>query len=459
MRFASPLLLALAVLPAAESTVINAAKTITVSGTPATVSVVRFWQSADGGKSWSLAQQASVAPEAKALPTWSFAPGKDGDYLVFTSVTGRDGKAEADPKPGEVPARALAVTFDATPPAIATFTATLQDADPVATSVPIAVTWKVTDEHLATTDIELSRDAGTTWSQAQTGGASGTVILTVPQDGTAASVRLTAGDAAGNRATSPVIVVPIPVALKPEEALAKAVAALPDLATVTPPVAPVAPATTAPISTPSADAPVVVVPEGSPLTGAPLLATPAPTTPAGTVGEKPAVIAAEPVPPISTTPRPVNRPTGTKYLSGGAADLALEEARATTDLDAALPKFLRLLDSSVAESARDDLLTALEKANDPATVDAVVDLLTPELKDDATRIRHGEALLRIGRFSDAQETVAKVRRGSRFLRPALLVTAKALQGQGKTAHFTKLVENLAAGNDAVAAEAKLLRGK
>ena len=455
MRFWSPLLLALAALPAAETTVINAAKTITVSGTPATVSVVRFWQSADAGKSWSLAQQASVAPEAKSLPSWSFAPGKDGEYLIVTSVTGRDGKAEADPKPGEIPARALAVGFDATPPAIAGLTATLQSSDPSAPSATITVAWKVADEHLATTDIELSRDAGATWSQAQTGGATGAVTLTVPRDGTPVSVRINATDAAGNRATSPVQVVQVPAALKPEEALAKAVAALPALATVAPVVTAPAPAGTA--ATP--DAPVVVVPEGSPLTGAPILATPAPTTPAGTVAEKPAEKAGETPAPVSTTPRDVTRPSGTKFLSGAAADEILAQARIAADVDAALPLYLRLLDSSLAEISRDELLAALEKANDPATVVAVVDGLSPELKDDATRLRHGEALLRLGRFADAQDTVAKVRRGSPQLRKALLVTAKALQGQGKTAHFTRLVEKLAAGDDEVAAEATRLRGK
>ena len=460
MRSWSPLLLAIAAaLPAADTTVINAAKTISVSGTPATVSVVRFWQSADGGKSWSLAQQASVQPEAKDLPTWSFAPGRDGDYLVLTSITGRDGKAEADPRPGEVPARALAVSFDATPPAITTITATLTGDDAASPTAPIQVAWKVTDEHLATSDIEISRDAGATWTQAQTGGATGSATLTVPRDGTAVSIRLTALDAAGNRAVSPVQVVNVPAALKPEEVLAKAVAALPALTTVAP--APT-PAATATAGAPAPEAPAVVVPEGSNLAGAPLLKDPAPAPPAGTTAESPAASAPAPAvapAPVSATPRAVSRPNGTRYLSGGAAEQALADARAAADVDAALPLYLRLLDSSVAETARDEVLDALVKANDPATVVAVVDLLSPELKDDATRIRQGNALVALGRFADAQDAVFKVRRSSESLRPALLITAKALIGQGKQAQATRILEKLATGDDATAAEAKLLRGK
>ena len=149
-------------------------------------------------------------------------------------------------------------------------------------------------------------------------------------------------------------------------------------------------------------------------------------------------------------------------MASPGADNQLTAARTLRDggdIDSALSIYLRLHDSSVAKTAVAEELVMLAKAGDAAAVVAIADALAPELRTDAARLEHGKALLAVGRAIDADAQLLRVRKGADEAREALLYIGKSAAIQGKTAVATKIYEKLAIGDDAVAAEAKLLRGK
>ena len=399
--------------------------------------------------------------------------------------------AAMKPTPPPTPADNLA-------PTISSLTAVLDPALPLtATGAAIAVTWAAEDPGFAEAIIELSTDGGATYTPVKTVADHGTASQPVVRTSGPSTVfvRLVAKDKAGNRATSPAVAVEIPGSVDPAKALENAVGALPALAAVAPPIqikpspAPGPSSASTTTAAPQPEAEPVVVPEGSVLAGAPLLQEPAPKTPEGTVAEPapgslpvvispradplgktasgkasaaPAVIQAPSIPKSKRpTARTLAKPTG-GFLHGEPAQKALAEARASagnTDLDDAVNQYVRLIDSDQAATAVNEVLDLLAKDEDFATIIALADTLPPELKSDAVRLHLGNAQLALGQPDEAETAVSRIRKGSPLSRQALLVIAKARFSRGKIADYSRLIERLATGDDAVAEEAKGLRGK
>jgi hypothetical protein len=439
--------------PVIKPTVVNGEQSIAIdAGDLKQVAKARFYVSNDQGKTWTLAQETAVDPANPQVPHFNFKPAADGSYYIVTATVYRDGRAEAEPKANSIPAKAMLLVVDATPPVVSTLDATPETiTDPNATTVSILVTWAIADANFASATLETSSDGGATFTTAQTIPATGSTKLALPsktKDGTV-QLRIVAKDVAGNQAPSLAKSVTLPQPPDPEKALAAAVGSLPTLADVQP-----APE---PLLKPEDTKAVDAAGQTTPGTAAP--GTAAPGTPAS--ADK-----AAPVTPVATAPttttRTVTVPANTSFLSSPGADNQLTAARALRDdgnVDGALSLYLRLHDSTVSKTAVAEELAMLAKAGDAAAVVAIGDALPPELRTDAARLEHGKALLALGRASDADAQLMRVRKGSEEARMALLYLGKSAAAQGKTAVATKIYERLATGDDAVATEAKLLRGK
>lgn len=420
----------------------------------AQVAKARFFVSADQGKTWTLAQETPVDPANPKPPVFAFRPATDGAYYIVTGTVAKNGTAEAAPAAGSIPGKALLLVVDSTPPVVSTLDAVAEPVtDPRATSALVNITWAITDANFASASLELSVDGGASFTPTQAIAATGSAKLTVAltKDHTA-QIRIVAKDAAGNQAPSLAKTIALPVPPDPEKALDAAVKSLPTLADVQPP--------------PDVVKPVEVVATPGEAKAADGAATPAAT------GEKPADGAsaepakAAPPTPVATAPttttRAVSAPAGGAFLAGAAAETELDKARDLRDglnTDEAHAIYLRLQDSSVAKTAAAEDVVMLGAAGDHAAVAGVVDGLRPELRTDTVRLQHGKSLLALGRPGDAEQTLVKVRKGSEEAREALLNLGKAAFAQGKIAISTRIYEKLATGDDAVAAEAKLLRGK
>jgi hypothetical protein len=417
------------------------------------VAKARFYLSRDEGQTWTLAQETVVDAAAPKAPVFAFKPQGDGSYYIVTATVYRDGRSEAEPAPKSIPGKALLLVVDTTPPVISTLEATAQPiTDPAATSAVIDVTWAITEAHFASATLDVSLDGGASFTPNQTIAASGTAHLTLdrPKDNTV-QLRITAKDAAGNQAASLAKVITLPLPPDPEKALATAVSKLPTLADVQPPpdVPAVAATTAASATTPA--------PTGAGT--APAATTTA--TPDVTPAAAPAPVASGPVA-SSTTDRAVLPPSGTTFLTGEKAESALDEARKLAeakDVDGAHTLYLRLQDSAVAKQAVAEDLALLRTAGDAAAVVGVAEALRTELHTDPVRLEQGKAQLAMGRPVEAEQVLRTVRKDSDEAREALLYIGKAAFAQGKIAISTKIYEKLAAGDDAIAVEAKLLRGK
>ena len=416
------------------------------------VAKARFFVSADQGRTWTLAQETPVDPANPKPPVFAFRPTADGAYYIVTGTVAKNGTAEAAPAAGSIPGKALLLVVDSTPPVVSTLDAVAEPVtDPRATSATVNITWAITDANFASASLELSVDGGASFTPTQAIAATGSAKLTVAltKDHTA-QLRIVAKDAAGNQAPSLAKTIALPVPPDPEKALDAAVKSLPTLADVQPPPDVVKPveAAAVPGEAKAADGAAPAA-SGKPVDGA--SAEPAKATP-------PAPVATAP----TTTTRATSAPTGGAFLSGAAADAELDKARDLRDAlntDEAHAIYLRLQDSSVAKTAAAEDVVMLGAAGDHAAVAGIVDNLRPELRTDTVRLQHGKSLLALGRPADAEQTLLKVRKGSDEAREALLNLGKAAFAQGKNAISTRIYEKLATGNDAVAAEAKLLRGK
>jgi len=435
------------------------------------VAKARFFVSRDQGKTWTLAQEIAVDAANPQIPQFAFKPQGDGSYYVVTATVYRDGRAEADPKADSIPAKALLLIVDATPPVVSALEVSSEPVtDPNASTATVNVTWTITDANFANATLETSTDGGASFSTAQAVPATGSTKLTLPiktKDGTA-QVRIVAKDLAGNQAPSLAKSITLPQAPDPEKALVVAVGSLPTLADVQPAPDPIikpedvkavdgkaADGKTADVKTADGKSTVSKATENTaPVAGT----TPSTgTTPATTSGDIKSVAIAQ-----TTTTRTVTVPANTSFLSSPGADNQLTAARALRDggdVDSALTIYLRLHDSTVAKTAVAEELVMLAKAGDAAAVVAIADSLPPELRTDAVRLEHGKALLAVGRATDADAQLLRVRKNADEAREALLYIGKSAAAQGKNAVATKIYERLASGDDAVAAEAKLLRGK
>ena len=417
----------------------------------------RFFISRDGGATWTLAQETAVDPTKPVTPVFAFKPQGDGNYYIVTATVSKNGSAEAAPAPGSVPGKALLLVVDATPPVVATLEAVPEPVtDPNATAVTVNVTWAITDANFQSATLELSIDGGASFVAAQAIAASGTVKLTVPRTrDNSAQLRIIAKDAAGNQAPSLAKTIALPVPPDPEKALDAAVKGLPTLADVqpVPDAAPVIAASTA----------AAIVTSAKPATSAATSTSAPAAASTSATATPPAPLITETQPTVSTTTdRTITPPAKTTFLTGQAAEDQLGHARDlrdAKDIDGAHAVYLRLQDSTVAKIAVAEDLSMLASVGDHAAVATIAESLRPELRTDAVRLLHGKALLLLGKPAEAEKTLLGVRKGSDESREALLFIGKASFAQGKTAIATKIYEKLATGSDAIAEEAKLLRGK
>ena len=430
------------------------------------VAKARFFVSRDQGKSWALAQEIAVNAANPQVPQFAFKPQGDGSYYIVTATVYRDGRSEAEPKADSIPAKALLLVVDATPPVVSALEASAEPVtDPNATTVTVKATWTISDANFSSATLETSTDGGASFSSAQAIPATGSTKLTLPiktKDGTA-QLRIVAKDSAGNQAPSLAKSITLPQPPDPERALVVAVGSLPTLAEVQPaPDSVIKPEDGKPVDGRPVDGRPA---DGRPADGKPADGTIPGAVSAGASGSTLATASAEAKPVATastTTTRNVTVPSNTSFLSSPGADNQLTAARALRDggdVDSALTIYLRLHDSTVAKTAVAEELAMLAKAGDAAAVVAIADGLPPELRTDAARLEHGKALLAVGRATDADAQLLRVRKNSDQAREALLFIGKSAAAQGKTAVATKIYERLASGDDAVAAEAKLLRGK
>ena len=416
------------------------------------VAKARFFVSQDQGKTWTLAQEITVDPANPQMPKFAFKPQSDGAYYIVTAIVHRDGTTEPEPKANSIPAKALLLVVDASAPVVSMLEAVAEPVtDPAATSAVVDVNWVITDANFASATLEISTDGGATFVSAQAIAATGSTKLTAARNGKdgALLIRILAKDAAGNQAPSLAKTVILPQPPDPEKALVVAVSSLPTLAEVQP--LPDAPAKPADAAAPAAGTAAA----GTAAAGTSTAATPATGAPA-----------AAPAAPVATAPTTTKRtltpPANTTFLAAAAAAPILDEARSLRDagdVDGALSRYLRLHDSAVAPTAVDEELAMLSTAGDQAAVAGIAGDLPPELRGDAVRLAQGKALLALGRPADAETTLLRVRAGSDEAREATLTLGKAYLALGKTAASTRIFEKLAKGDDAVAQEAKLLRGK
>lgn len=469
--------------PAREYTT-QPTRTITASqGDAKQTAKVALFVTDDGGRSWRKDQELPVAEGAAAMPAFTFTAPKDGAFGLWTVATSRDGRAEPEPVAGAAPKLELVV--DRAAPALSRLEATLGGvADGQAT---LALSWQVSDPNLASDPVavEVSTDLGKSFAVRHTGKAEGTTALTVPAEAAEIQVRIVARDLAGNVLTSAAKPVALPVVAKPanpEAALAAAVAALPapaelgvagrsgapivsagesPLASATPAAAPAAqsagtaaPASSTASATPTAGMEPEVVANRDVETrynreaGAPT------EQPRGRAGSSDAVAAPAQQ---STGPRATVVDPSIAFLTGGAAAAALEDARKAEqdgDVDGALGQYLRLHRSSVAKAALEDELSLLRRIGDHNTIVAIVDQLQPELRTDAARLHAARASLRLGNPEAAAGWAAKVRASAPEAREALFVLGKALRSLGRNAEARRVFDQLAAGNDEIAAQAR-----
>ena len=451
--------------PVIKPTIVSGEQSIKIdAGDLKQVAKARFFVSRDQGKSWTLAQEIAVDAANPQVPQFAFKPQGDGSYYIVTATVYRDGRSEAEPKADSIPAKALLLVVDATPPVVSALEATAEPVtDPNASTVTVNATWTISDANFSSATLETSADGGASFSSAQAIPATGSTKLTLPiktKDGTA-QLRIVAKDSAGNQAPSLAKSITLPQPPDPEKALVVAVGSLPTLAEVQPAPEPVI----KPEDIKAADGNTPGTGTSAPAGTAPATGVTAVTGATSATGTMSAPASAETKPVATTsttTTRNVTVPSNTSFLSSPGADNQLTAARALRDggdVDSALTIYLRLHDSTVAKTAVAEELAMLAKAGDAAAVVAIADALPPELRTDAARLEHGKALLEVGRAPDADAQLLRVRKNSDQAREALLFIGKSAAAQGKTAVATKIYERLASGDDAVATEAKLLRGK
>lgn len=501
LRVASTTLLALAALAAAETAAPPKApareyttqptRTIALAETNAAqIASVALYVTDDGGRTWRKDQELPVSEGATALPTFTFAAPRDGAFGLWTVATRRDGSAEAAPVAGAAPKLELVV--DRAAPALDLLDATLGGVS--GGQATLALSWKIADPNLAAepVSIELSTDQGRTFAARHSGAATGTTALNVPVDAATVElqVRVIARDLAGNVLTSAARAVPLPVEARPadpEAALAAAVAALPapaELGVAGRSGSPIVSAGTSPLAAPEADAATPAKPTDAATPAKPAdAAAPAPVDgevvadrdvearyaqQAGSPVEAPrgrrADVAPEDTAPAKPAGPPANRPAvtdpGAAFLVGAAASAALQRARQADtagDVETAHLQYLRLHRSSVAKTALAEQLALLRRIGDHATTLALVGQLPPELRTDAARLAAARASLALGDAATAVAWAAKVRAAAGEAREALLVLGQALSALDRKPEARRIFEQLASGDDEVAAQARALR--
>ncbi len=433
---------------------------------PAVVSAASLFVSADQGATWTRAAEVAVTATGPAPVFRWTAPG-DGAYAFVTPLRFNPGAGtdQPEPVPGQLPAHALQVIVDTTPPTVAIQDARWQGG-------AIALRWTATDAHLSgePVTLELSTDGGRSFAVVRALPASGETTVAAAAAPGQALVRLTARDRAGLVAVTPATPVEAEVVRDPVALLQKAVASLP---------APVVPGqeTTAA----AAAAPVVAV-ATSPAKGD----TAAPARPAGdepaaapieTVGrdhnvedrfaraaygrsDETAGKAAQGDAPAPALPSTSD--AGDRFLTGEAALALLAEARRAAsagDAAGAVGRYLRLEASEVAPLAVREEFALRRQLGDWDGLAARSRALPLHLQVDDARIDGAMGLLRSGAAAEALRTVARVPKGSPRAREAALVLGDALAATGDRGKAVRLWSSLTDGDDAVAGEARSRLGK
>jgi hypothetical protein len=484
LRSVSATLLTLAALAAGEPQVSSqptVAIGLTNAGEPGQIASAKLFVTRDGGTTWALAQEVPVAVGATALPTFNWSAPADGTYGFKTAAVKRSGGSEADPGPGVQPDSVLII--DRAAPTLDLLTASLgQVADGKAN---LAVSWKIADPNLGPqpVSIEVSTDQGKSFAATQTGAADGTTALNVPvaNDAREVQVRLIARDLAGNVLTSPAKAVALPEKpVDPEAALAAAVSRLPkpdELGTAratpmltagTSPLAETEPAAVAPVApvastAPTPQAPAATADPASPevVSGRDVEAAYAAEAQRGTA-QPPArgrQLAPTPTPdaPAPATDRGTSAPDSAPFLLGADAERTMAEAmkaEADGDVEGALAGYLRLHRSEVAKEAVAAELALLKRLGDHATAAGIVAALPPELRTDLAKLAGAKANLALGRPEAAAQLAARVRAKAPEAREALLVLGLAVKAQGRADEAKRIFQQLASGNDEVAARAR-----
>jgi hypothetical protein len=446
------------------------------------VARVRFFMSADQGKTWTLLKEITVAPDAKVPPRLEFRPQSDGSYLVATCAVYKKGNPEPDPKPGAIPANALPLTVDTFKPTVGTLTAALEKAE--AEKAVIAVAWAASDAHFGDqpVSIDASSDGGATWplSFPEPAQGSAKVTVTVARGTHSVLIRASAKDLAGNVGVSDAQTVVLPPPPDPELELKKAVSSLPAVAEVDA----AKPKTAAPSSeerqiaaatepakqpavdvtpaTSSADPskPDIIAPHAAedaladPADGGEIVAsgfeqTEIPAKP-GSTGAK-----AAPVPEEEPAPQPTDAKA--PFLPNPAAEVVLQRARDQAkagDTKAALATYHRLHDSGQAVTAIAEELDLLGQLGRQRAIVDTVQSLPPEYIGDAARLSQCRALVALGEHQEALRALSRVHAGAPQAREAMWLIAKCFQALGRDAEAKRVLATLAKGDDEWAQRAK-----
>ena len=133
----------------------------------------------------------------------------------------------------------------------------------------------------------------------------------------------------------------------------------------------------------------------------------------------------------------------------GLARIAASAGR----VDDALDFYERLFASAQARTAAAEELQLLTREKRPLDLLIVTDALPRELLSDAVRLEHGRALLSLGHPDLALATLNRVGSRAAEAREALLLMAHAYRALGQPNEARKVLEFLARGADATAAQA------
>jgi hypothetical protein len=452
-----------------------------------TVARVRFFMSADQGKTWTLLKEIAVAPDAKVPPRLEFRPQSDGSYLVATCAVYKKGNPEPDPKPGAIPANALPLTVDTFKPTVGTLTAALEKAE--AEKALVSVAWAASDAHLGDqpVTIDASSDGGATWPLSFPEPAQGSAKITVSiARGThSVLIRASAKDLAGNVGVSDAQTVVLPPPPDPELELKKAVSSLPTVAEVEPKAktdatgsdqhqidAATEPAkqpasAEIPPATASADPskPDIIAPhaaedaladpaDGGEIVGSGFEQVEVPTKSGNErFSSKQGAKATE-----ATDEEPATEPAAAApFLPNPAAEVVLQRARDQAkagDTKGALATYRRLHSSGQAVTAIAEELALLGQLGQQRTIVDTVDSLPPEYIGDAARLSQSRALVALGEHQAALKALSRIHSGAPEAREAMWLIARCFQSLGREGEAKRVLTTLAKGDDEWAQRAK-----
>jgi hypothetical protein len=440
--------------------------TLATGAAPAEIASAGLFLTTDEGQHWRAVQE--VASNGHTLPRLSVTLPGEGRFGLATRIVFCDGRREADPVAGTVPALELIV--DTTAPVFTAASIESQGAD--SGLIRVRARWAVQDAHLGDQPvaIEVAGSDGR-FLAAEHLDAAGNLeaALPVPGNRPEAVLRFTARDLAGNSTSTP------PVRLRTKAPrLGNALAAAMEPETPPPPkpaptvAAPVAsvPVPTTPesestaVAEPTAAAgtpPAVPLPPGEDTAAVPL--PPGDIPPATATVPPPPVVTPPPEPPAPPVVHDGQRPAPARwpYATGAAADQLITDARVARNFghtEDALDAYEKALSSSRATDAAHEALTLLARAKRPLDLCTLAAALPPERCDDTVRLLHGRTLVDLGRPAEAIPVLAGIGSRSSEANEGQLLIARALIRSGRADAGRAILSRLAKGRDAIAAQAR-----